>query len=254
MALIYPTIWEQGDKREQLTPGYHYKKNVQSLVVPAGQQVTIYENEDRTGRKSLPLHEGNYHHLYFYGIKDHPGVIHVEENGLTSLDLVEVGWNVEYEPGKKYPMYYSIPTGDRKHSEDFPNDKIQWVYIPFGMTVEVFDDANFQGGSLIFSGNTQGEKERVNLWDYEFKAGRASWRTSSMKVRADKWVSAGVAIEEENIIGSDNKTIATTELFNNSPHKATISKEISAAYDEDGLRRLEHRGWCLSKSRIRGRT
>ena len=130
MALIYPTIWEQGDRREQLTPGYHYKKHVESLVVPEHQVVTIYKHEDRQGQKSMPLYGGTYHHLYFYGIGDHPGLIHVEDCGLTALDLVEIGWNSEYAPGEKYPMYYSLPTGDHKGGEGFPNDKIQWLYLP----------------------------------------------------------------------------------------------------------------------------
>ena len=82
--------------------------------------------------------------------------------------MAEIGWWATYDEdlskktnGKegRYPMYYSIPTGDRKYGEDFPNDKIQWLYIPFGMTVEVFDEGDFKGGSLIFSGNTQGKKE-----------------------------------------------------------------------------------------------
>ena len=237
MALIYSTIWEQGDKKEVLSLGYHYKKRVKSLVVPDHQRVTIYENEDRQGKKSMPLYGGTYHHLYFYGISDRPGLIHVEDVGLTALDLVEIGWWAQYGKGKdeRYPMFYSLPTGDHKGGEGFPDDRIQWLYIPFGMTVEVFNRDDFQKGSLIFSGNREGEKERVNLWDHKFSDGgnSASWKTSSMKVRADKWVSAGIAIEEENIVGSgDNKTIATIELFNNSPHTATVSKEISAAYEE----------------------
>ena len=237
MAIIYPTIWEQGDKREQLTPGYHYKREVKSLVVPDNQVVTIYENEDRQGKKSMPLYGGTYHHLYFYGISDHPGLIHIEESGLTALDLVEIGWWAKYGdgPAERYPMYYSLPTGDHKGGESFPDDRIQWLYLPFGMTVEVFNRGDFQGGSLIFSGNTQDEKERVNLWDHKFSDGgnSASWKTSSMKVRADKWVSAGIAIEEESIVGSEsNKVIATTELSNNSPHKGFCSKEISSVYNE----------------------
>ena len=237
MAIIYDSIWEQGNKLKQLTPGYHYKKKVASLVVPEGQQVTLYENQDRTGKKTLPLREGTYHHLNFYGIGSHnPGIVHVEENGLESLDLVEIGWNNEYVKGEKYPMYYSLPVGDLIAGNDFPNDKIQWLYIPFGMTVEVFDSNNLSGGSLIFSGNIEGEKERVNLWDYEFKKGEgsASWRVSSMKIRADRWVPAGISILEESIVGDkDNKVVATATLFNNSPHKATISKEISASYTEE---------------------
>ena len=237
MALIYPTIWEQGGKAEQLVPGYHYKKHVQSLVVPEGQVVTIYRNQDRQGRKSMPFNEGTYHHLDFYGVNHRPGVIHVEENGLTTLDLVEIGWWVTYDPELakrthdkegRYPMTYTIPIGDRRGGEDFPSDKIQWLLLPFGVTVEVFDKDDFTGGSLIFSGNTQGEKERVNLWDYNY-----SWKTSSMRIRADEWVSAGVAIEDETIVSeSSEKVAATVELANNSPHTATVSKEIAAQIEE----------------------
>ena len=154
MALIYPTIWEQGDKRERLGPGYHYKKSLKSLVVPEGQVVTFYALEDRTGEKSLPLHAGTYHHLDFYGIGDRPGVIHVEKTPVESLDLVEIGWNVEYKPGRKYPMYYAVPIGDRRQGVDFPDNKVQWIDIPYGVTVEVYDSGDFSGGSLIFSAAT----------------------------------------------------------------------------------------------------
>ena len=228
MAIIYPTIWEQGDKRERLSLGYHYKKHVKSLVVPEGQIVTIYENQDRTGRKSLPLHAGNYHHLSFYGISENPGVVHIEKTGVRLLDLVEIGWNIDYDKelmkrtrGRegKYPIYYAVPIGDKRQGVDFPNDRIQWLKIPFGVIVEVFDDDYFKGGSLIFSGNTQGEKERVNLWDYKDAKGNPySWRTSSMKIRADDWVSAGVSIENESISAKDNDKFAGVfELGNNSP-------------------------------------
>ena len=191
MALIYPTIWEQGDQRERLSPGYHYKKDVKSLVVPDHQRVTLYDNEDRQGNKSESLYGGTYHHLSFYGVSEHPGLVHVEDVGLTDLDLVEIGWWVRYGDGddERYPMYYSLPTGDHVGGQSFPNDKIQWLEIPFGMTVEVFNAGNFQGGSLIFSGNTPGEKDRIALWDHKFSDGgdSASWKTSSMRVRADKW-------------------------------------------------------------------
>ena len=239
MALIYPTIWEQGDKRERLSPGYHYKKRLKSLVVPDSQVVTIYENEDRQGKKSMPLYGGTYHHLSFYGISEHPGLIHVEETGLTELDLVEIGWWVTYDEDRarrtngaegRYPMYYSLPTGDHIGDKSFPNDRIQWLHIPFGMTVEVFNADNFQGGSLIFSGNTQGEKERVNLWDHKFSDGgnSASWKTSSMKVRADKWEPAGIELRDVNVDSDDHSKFGgTTSLFNNSPHTGQVGKEIA---------------------------
>ena len=232
MALIYPTIWEQGGQPESLSPGYHYKKHVQSLAVPDHQVVTIYENEDRQGKKSMPLYGGTYHHLYFYSISDRPGLIHVKDCGLTELDLVEIGWWSQYgkEADERYPMYYSLPTGDHKGDEGFPDNRIQWLYIPFGMTVEVFNSDNFQGGSLIFSGNTQGEKERVNLWDHKFSDGgnSASWRTSSMKVRADKWEPAGIELRDVSVQSDDHSKFGgTTSLYNNSPHKGMVGKEIS---------------------------
>ena len=231
MALTWNKIWQHGTKK-QLVPGYHYKENVASLVVPEGQVVTFYENQDRTGKKSFPLNEGTYHHLEFYGIEHKSGVIHVEENGLSSHDLVEVGWYTVYDKNKKdgiYPMAYSLPIGDRRYGEDFPNDKIEWLLIPFGVTVEVFEDGGYKGGSLIFSGNTQDGMERINLKDYGYTK-----KVSSIKIRADEWISAGIAIEDESIVSSNSdRTIATTELANNSPHTASISKEIGSAYTEE---------------------
>ena len=231
MALIYPTIWEQGDKREQLIPGYHYKKNVQSLVVPEGQVVTFYKNEDRRGWKSLPFNEGAYHHLYFHGVETRPGLIHVEENDLKSLDLIVVGWDVAYDKNdksKKFTMRYSLPIGDRVAGEDFPNDKIEWIDIPFGVTAEVFDDKepDKDSGSLIFSGNKQGGLTRIWLYEYNYHK-----LVSCIKIRADDWVQAGIAIEDEEIVDGE-MTAATTEISNNSPHKATCSKEINATFEE----------------------
>ena len=232
MALIYPTIWEQGDQREQLLPGYHYKKDVKSLVVPDHQRVTLYDNEDRQGNRSESLYGGTYHHLAFYGVSEHPGLVHVEDVGLTDLDLVEIGWWVRYGDGddERYPMYYSLPTGDHVGGQSFPNDKIQWLEIPFGMTVEVFNANNFQGGSLIFSGNTPGEKERVNLWDHKFSDGgdSASWNTSSMRVRAWMWEPAGIELRDVKVKSDDHSKFGgTTKLYNNSPHKGMASKEVA---------------------------
>ena len=54
MALIYPTIWEQGDKKEQLTPGLPLQEARQeSWWCLKARQVTIYEN-GRTGPARSP--------------------------------------------------------------------------------------------------------------------------------------------------------------------------------------------------------
>ena len=247
MALIYPTIWEQGDKREQLTPGYHYKKNVQSLVVPEGQAVTFYKNEDRRGWKSLPFNEGAYHHLYFHGVETRPGLIHVEENDLKSLDLIVVGWDVAYDKNdksKKFTMRYSLPIGDRVAGEDFPNDKIEWIDIPFGVTAEVFDDKepDKDSGSLIFSGNKQGGLTRIWLYEYNYHK-----LVSCIKIRADDWVQAGIAIEDEEIVDGE-MVAATTEISNNSPSQGGMFKGDQCHIRGDDARKLERRGWSHCQS------
>ena len=224
MALLHSNIWEKGE-RKQLGVGYHYKQQVKSLFVPVGQVVIIYENQDRTGKKSYPLYEGIYHDLSFYGVKGNPGVVHIEETDLTDLDMIEICWNQRWGKRKehKYIVMYKIPIGDRQGGEDFPNDNIQWLNIPFGITVELFENKDFRDGSLIFSGNTEGKRDKIMLSHYEY-----SWKVSSIKVKADQWVSAGISIEEESIVGSSaDKVAATIELAQNSKHKGTVSQEIS---------------------------
>ena len=85
MALIYPTIWEQGDKKERLSPGYHYKKYVKSIGVPEGQVVTFYANEDRQGEVFANARR-DLSPLGFYGVEDRPGCIRIEETSLTEKD------------------------------------------------------------------------------------------------------------------------------------------------------------------------
>lgn len=230
MALIHSDIWG-GGKHEQLGLGWHYKKKCQSIVVPSGQVVTIYENEDRTGRKTLPLYEGSYLNLVFYGVS-RSAIIVVEKTELDIMDLVEIGWDHRYDnKGSTHPMHYMVPIGDKIGGRDFPEDKIQWCRIPFGVTVEAFIDNNFKGGSLMMSGNVEGERELWHLSHFESKTTKYkkfSWNVSSMKIRADKWESAGVELRNVEIEGSEsNKFAGVTEIANNSPFEGFTSKEIS---------------------------
>ena len=225
---IYEKIWKYGTKHE-LSVGYHYKKKIRSIIVPEGQVVTFYHNQDRTGKKSRKFYEGEYYDLSFYDVSKNIGVIHIESTELTKFDMITVGNNIFWSKKEKpYKKIWKIPIGDRNFPNDFPNDIIDWVEIPFGLTAELFKDGDFSGGSLIFSGNTKGKMEIINLIDYNYKD-----NVSSIKVRADNWVSAGISIEEENIISNDEEKVAATiELSNNSEHTATVSKEISATVEE----------------------
>lgn len=224
MARIHKSWWmnEKDQGFVELSPGYHYKKAANTLVVPPGEVVTIYKNQDRQGDKTYPLYEGKYNHLVYYGMPTKPGVIHVDTTGVTDLDLVKIGWTSK--DGNRYPVWYALPIGDWRFGRDFPNDRIEWIEIPFGVTVEVFEDGNTDGGSLIFSGNDEGKTTKIDLKDFGY-----SRKASFVQVRADEWVSAGIAIEDETITSdTENRVVATTELANNSPHTAEVSKEISA--------------------------
>ena len=70
MARIYNGTWKTGDSTD-LLPGHHYqqqyKQGVSALVVQKDEIVTIYEKQDRTGKKYYPFYYGEYNHLYFHG-------------------------------------------------------------------------------------------------------------------------------------------------------------------------------------------
>lgn len=223
MARIHESLWQEPRNGgfQTIGPGYHYKKKARTLIVPEGEVVTIYQNQDRRGKKTRPLYEGKYYDLSYYGVSTRPGVIHVGTTDVTKLDMVKVGWHSWDK--HKYPSWLGLPVGDWKANDHFPNDRIEWLEIPFGVTAEVFEDWN-KDGSLIFSGNDEGKSTRIKLKDYDYHK-----KVTRVHVRADEWVSAGIAIEEETITSdSENRVVATTELSNNSPHTAQVSKEISA--------------------------
>lgn len=235
MAIIHDDIWGGGAKK-RITPGVHYPTvqygmTVESLVVPAGQVVTLYEDQGAKGKKSLPLYEGTYQNLVFYGVSS-PGRIDVEKTDLTVKDMIEIGWDHKWgsKDGDIHPMHYRVPIGDRHYDVDFPGDKMQWARIPYGLRVEAYVDPNFQGEMLVMTGNDINEPQMWNLSHFETKSTkykRFSWNVSSMKIRADDWEQAGVELRNVEIDENDsNKFAGITELCNNSPHKTVVGKEI----------------------------
>ena len=225
MVLLYPWIWEGGPKKE-LKPNHHYKQDAGSLVVPPGYVVVFYDNQDRQGKKSYPFYEGTYHDLTFYGVPKKPGVIHVAKTDLQATDLVEVGHYPSWEDGGKKHTYYKfmkVPIGQWNAPEHFWNDAVSHLQIPFGVTVEVFRDANFQGGSLIFGGENENGNSHVGLPDYNY-----GWCASSLKLTADGWVSAGIRLENEKFTDGGEWEAETVKATNNSK-TATIRVPVTVS-------------------------
>ena len=170
MAKLSSAIWANDHNSKNISFGWHYKETagdkVGSLHVLQGEIVTFYQHEDRTGKKSYRFYEGVYHDLSFYNVDKKTGAIHVEKTELRDLDLVEVGWydNWKDAHGKSqaFYQYLMLPIGDRKSGDDFPNDHITYLKIPFGVQVEVFNEAGFRGGSLIFTGEKQGTRSQYD--------------------------------------------------------------------------------------------
>ena len=100
---IFNDYFHKGYSRE-LPPGHIYKQmyeqKIKSLFVPEGFQVTIYENADRSGKKSYPFYWGKYENLERYGVGEYPGMLHVEENGLGNHEFIEFGKMVWQRKGR----------------------------------------------------------------------------------------------------------------------------------------------------------
>ena len=230
MVTICESGWLVG-KSKQLTVNYHYKERCRSMKVPPGYMVTFYEKQDREGWKSLIFYEGEYTDLTFHGVPEKPGLIHVENTDLTHLDLVEVAYGTWMEDQKStYLTTLKLPIGDRRYGADFPNDRVSHLRIPYGVTMEVFDNDDFQGGSLFFSGDVQGGTSFVNLDDYDYDG-----KVSSIRIRADEWVSAGVAFENVEINDSAGEVFGGSVRLDNNTSKddQTVTETITAEITEE---------------------
>ena len=228
MARIYEGIWEHGHHKD-LPPAHHYRQTyyyaVKSLVVNAGETVTFYQNADRSGDKSHKFYEGTYHDLSFYNIGFYPGMIHVEKTPLKWNDLVEIGYYANLGDGSTFYMCHKLPIGDHKAPDSFWNDRVSHLQIPFGVSCEVFRDKD-NDNSLIFDGTDRDGRTHIGLPDYNY-----AWCASRIRVTADDWVSAGIALENE-VVDSDEVEGGTFELANNSDHAAEITKTITTSVED----------------------
>ena len=226
MAKIYAGLWEGGTQK-QLNPGYHYKESCRTLIVPPGEVVTFYQNQDMTGAKSLLFYEGVYHDLTYYAIQQKPGLIHVERTDLTHLDFIEVGRG-HYGSGGYY-VFHLIPVGDRSAPADFPNDWMDKIYLPYGVTAEVFKDGLDSAHKLFFEGGTEGKRTEVNFAK-EFPD--FNRQISAIRITADDWEPAGLSLENVTIIPGQDKVAATVEEANNSDIVQDYEKVLSTTVEE----------------------
>ena len=224
MARIFNGMWMAGEHQD-LNPGHHYqqqyKQGVSSLKVNNGEIVTIYQNQDRTGKKYYPFYQGDYQHLYFHGnIPYKPGVIHVEKTDLTIRDMVSLRFLHEYERGKFYQENQKLPVGEWTAGNHFTDNQLDILYIPYGLCVEVFDDKTGDG-SLVFDGITPGKLTQIKLSDYDYGN-----KVSRIKITADTWQSAGIHLENEKFIEGGEWEAETVHISDIS-ELADVSGNIS---------------------------
>ena len=154
------------------------------------------------------------------------------------MDMVEVkngrAWKDDKGKTRWYNQIWKIPVGQRKKGEDFPDNAIDTIKIPFGLTVEVFDDENFQKGSLFFSGTDPDNDTLIHLKDRNYND-----KVSSMIITSDEWEPAGIELRNEKITEGDNKKLGGTgELANNAKYDpdqdntASITKEIEVTTEK----------------------
>ena len=191
------------------------------MVVPPGEMVTIYENPDRSGKKTYTFYEGTYHHLAWYGTDKFPGMVHVEKVDLQWNDFVEIGYYMPFNDGKdKFYMHNKLPIGDWLAPDYFWNDRISHLQIPYGVCVEVFDDKD-KDLSLIFDGVNSNGRTHIGLPDYGY-----AFKASRLRVTANTWVSAGVFLENERFIDGGEWEAETLHVTNESK-KAKVTVPVS---------------------------
>ena len=210
---IWSGWWQSGD-REDLGPGVYYNKTVGCINVPDNMRVKWYSNHQRTEGETgwiLPSYIEEVYQVYHTDAK----CLVIEECAVKKNDVVELikyGYN-------NYRCKYTLPVGTHQAGpHTFPNDAIDEIVIPLGMTAEVFADGINSGtGSLIFTGTEGGN--RVNLASFNYQD-----VITSLIITADEWELAGIELVDATIEeGTKNVRSGSITLHNNSDSKDTLS-------------------------------
>ena len=128
------------------------------------------------------------------------------------VSLVKLGYN-------NYECKYTLPVGTHYAGpHTFPNDAIDRLVVPLGMTVEVFADGVDSGtGSLIFTGLQGGNHIDLDAFSYRDCI-------TSIKVTADDWELAGIELQDAEIEEGDREVISGhITLHNNTDSEDEIS-------------------------------
>ena len=193
-----------------------------SIRVPEGYAVQFSENEDGSGDKSRVLYAGEYEDLSFY-----PGVVgsgrfDVTVNEIKRAELATAINYVDAGTGTPYAVKYQIPPGVHDCSGNwwdnlFPNDAIDALIVPEGLTVKVYDRAD-QPYHLDFEGPVT-----VDLGTHKYKD-----KISKIEVIAEEWDVTGAEADwdHKNVLSSENMTVGEASI-DNRKSSSTLSQEQS---------------------------
>ena len=73
-----------------------------------------------------------------------------------------------------------LGVGDKTSPKDFPNDAIQEIHVPFGMSVGAFKDGKFSGEQRLLRGDNLAGVSVYKLKDLQFDKVISNMRISSL--------------------------------------------------------------------------
>lgn len=223
MAITIWDGWWQSGNRESLGVGVHYNKNVGTLIVPDGYRAKWFSNHQRTEGETQWYYAGYWEEVYQTSHTDAKCLV-IEECSVKATDLVTFirdGYN-------GYPCKYVLPVGTHYAGvHTFPNDEIDKLLLPLGMTCEVFADGIDSGtGSLIFSGLQGGN--HVDLASFNYRD-----CITSVKISADDWELAGLELQNATIEEGDKEVISGhITLHNNSDSEDELSGSTTVTSED----------------------
>lgn len=220
------TDWQNGN-HQNLGVGQHFFQRCRSVHIPEGEIVTFYHEQDVDGPKSRQFFEGDYNDLSFYGVPEMPGIIEVVKTKLRKTDFVRAYNGVPFQNPDGSIGWYNkidvIPVGEWNAGVFFDTDALDGLDIPNGLTIDAYDDPDFQGRHLRWSGMNPEGYTRIDLNIFDFRD-----KISSMRVMSDEWEAAGISLENE-VIENAEVLGSTTELAINSEDlEVGASKQVSA--------------------------
>ena len=214
MGVTIWSDWWQGGQREDLGVGVHYDKTIGCIQVQDGYRAKWFTNHQRTEGETGWVNPSYLEEVYQVWHTDAKCLV-IEECATKAQDVVSLVC-LKYN---NYEAKYTLPVGTHYAGpHTFPNDAVDRLVIPLGMTVEVFADGVDSGtGSLIFSG-LQGDNH-IDLASFGYQD-----CITSIKVTADDWELSGIRFDDATIEESSKDVISgSLTLHNNSDSEDQLS-------------------------------